>query len=250
MMLFAACNFLERSIAVRHLSFCIQIMRILIIEDDEEQCKLLCYQLKKEGITADTCYDGGDAEYYIEKNAYDLIILDNMLPNKDGLTILHELRSKGNNIPVIMVTALGELNNRINGLDNGADDYIVKPYDFKELMAHIRCRLRRPSYVNITDTIELADIVYDKTEHTIKGPFYECSVSSKEAKLMELFLNNPDKSLSRQMILARVWGADTDVEDGNIDNYIYFIRRRLKNIGSVLNIKTIRGVGYRLCTEV
>lgn len=223
----------------RQLLICIQIMRILIIEDDIEQCKLLSYQLKKEGITTDTCYDGGDAEYYTEQNAYDLIILDNMLPTKDGLTVLRELRSKGNNVPVIMVTALGELNNRIDGLDHGADDYIVKPYDFKELMAHIRCRLRRSSYVNITDTLELADIVYDKTEHFIKGPLSECSVSSKEADLMELFFNNPDKSISRQMILARVWGADTEVEDGNIDNYIYFVRRRLKNVGSVVLLITI-----------
>lgn len=224
-------------------------MRILIIEDDTEQCTLLQFQLEKEGYAADICTDGDDAEYYISRNAYDIIILDRMLPHKDGLTILNEMRDAGNDTPVIMVTALGELDDRISGLDSGADDYIVKPYEFKELMAHIRCRLRRPSNIESADELKFGDISYNSCEKTISGPNGTSTLSNKESELIELFMRNPNQTLSRQVILARIWGADYEIEDGNLDNYIYFVRRRLKNTGSSASVKTMRGVGYRLVFE-
>lgn len=224
-------------------------MRILIIEDDSEQSKILQFQFKKEGISTDLCFDGNDADCYLSQNAYDIVLLDRMLPNKDGMSILNDMRSSGNTTPVIMLTALGETDDRIYGLDNGADDYIVKPYEFKELMAHIRCRLRRTSNIENLTVISLGDVTYRCEENTITGPSGKFTLSNKEGQLMELFLHNPDKVITRQTILARIWGVDSEIEDGNLDNYIYFIRRRLRKAGSSLLIKTVKGVGYLLVSE-
>jgi DNA-binding response OmpR family regulator len=148
-----------------------------------------------------------------------------------------------------MVTALGEINDRISGLDNGADDYIVKPYDFQELMAHIRCRLRRPSNVENTQELSFGDLTYKANENVITGPNGSCTLSNKENELLEIFFHNHEQTITRKTLLSKIWGADYEIEDGNLDNYIYFLRRRLKNVGSSLSIKTIRGVGYRLMKE-
>lgn len=224
-------------------------MRVLIIEDDKKQCYLLQFQLEKEGYAVDTCYDGADSDYYIAQNAYDIVILDRMLPHKDGLTILREMRTRNNNTPVIMLTALGELNDKISGLDSGADDYLVKPFEFGELMARIRCLLRRPAQLESLNQISLGDVTYKGEENTLICKSESCTLSQKEGELLALFLRNPNQTLSRQTILTRIWGSDYEIEDGNLDNYIYFVRRRLRNVGSSLKINTIRGVGYRLTAE-
>ncbi len=224
-------------------------MRILIIEDNKKQCYLLQFQLEQEGYEADVCFDGSDADYYLSQNAYDLIILDRMLPHKDGIAVLQEMRSKKNMTPVIMLTALGELTDKISGLDSGADDYLVKPFEFGELMARIRCLLRRPQNLESLNQINVGDVIYSQETNALTGTAGSCTLSQKEGQLLELFLRNPNQILQRNTILSRIWGADYEIEDGNLDNYIYFIRRRLKNVGSTLHIKTIRGVGYRLETE-
>ena len=223
-------------------------MRILIIEDDKKLCWLLQFRLEQEKYEADICSDGGDAEYFLEQNAYDLVLLDRMLPHKDGLTILREMRQRNNNTPVIMMTALGELNDKVTGLDCGADDYIVKPFEVEELLARIRCLMRRPSHLESLDVISLCDVVYKPEENLLTGPADTCTLSQKEGELMRLFLRNPGQTLPRQTIQTRVWGVDFETLDGNLDNYIYFIRRRLKNVGSDMEIKTVRGVGYKLDT--
>lgn len=224
-------------------------MQILIIEDDAEQCGILKFRLEKEGYFVDTCNDGEDADYFLKNNSYDIILLDRMLPNKDGLSILCDIRRYGITTPVIMVTAIGEVNDRISGLDNGADDYIVKPYDFHELMAHIRCRLRRTANIDNTKDCSIGDIVYKANENVITGPNGSCTLSNKENELLEVFLNNYEQTITRKALLSRIWGSDYEIEEGNLDNYIYFVRRRLKNVGSNLSIKTIRGVGYKLVHE-
>lgn len=224
-------------------------MRILIIEDDRKQSMLLAFHLEKEGYSSDACYDGNDAADYIDQNAYDIILLDRMLPGKDGIAILREMRGKGNNTPVIMLTALGELNDKITGLDCGADDYIVKPFEFGELSARIRCLLRRPPNLESMNRLSAGDIVYRQDENVLAGKNGEFTLSQKEGELLALFIRNAGQILPRNTILSRVWGADYEIEDGNLDNYIYFIRRRLKNAGSYVSIKTIRGTGYQLITE-
>lgn len=224
-------------------------MRILIIEDDEKQCCLLQFQLEQAGYDADTCFDGAEAKDYLCQNAYDVVLLDRMLPHKDGISILQEMRAAKNTTPVILLTALGELSDKITGLDSGADDYLVKPFAFDELLARIRCLLRRPSNLENLNQICLCDIVYQQDENILKGTSGSCSLSQKEGALLVLFLRHPNQTLPRNTILSRIWGANYEVEDGNLDNYIYFVRRRLKNAGSRLCIQTIRGIGYRLITE-
>lgn len=221
-------------------------MRILLIEDDHDLCFSLAFQLEKKGYMVDTCEDGEDAEYYINQPIYDLILLDRMLPHVDGLTILKNLRSSGNTVPVIMLTALGELGDKVHGLDAGADDYLVKPFDFEELLARIRCIQRRPRVWDNKEDYSFQDISYNITENILTGPHGSCTLSKKEGALLECLMQNSSQILPRLTLLTRVWGPDAEVEEGNLDNYMYFIRRRIKNVGSSVTIKTVRGVGYRL----
>lgn len=224
-------------------------MRILVIEDDKRQCMLLQFQLEQEGYDIDICCDGEDAAYYLSQNAYELVLLDRMLPHKDGLTILQEMRAQNNHTPVILLTALGELDDKITGLDSGADDYLVKPFAYGELSARIRCLLRRPVRLENIQQMQVGDITYFPKENKLQGINDTCTLSSKESNLLLLFLNNPNQTLTRNTILTRIWGTDYEIEDGNLDNYIYFIRRRLKAVGSQMRIQTIRGIGYTLRTE-
>lgn len=221
-------------------------MRILLIEDDRELNQILAYQLRKEGFTVDICEDGEDALYYMKQNAYELILLDRMLPHIDGLTLLKKLRQQGSNIPVIILTALGEIDDRVTGLDSGADDYLVKPFDFEELMARIRCINRRPRQWEESSTLSFSDITYLPGSHKLHGPLGNCTLSKREGALMDFFIHNPEQVLPRETILLRIWGPEGEVEDGNLDNYIHFIRRRLSSVSESVLIKTIRGIGYQL----
>lgn len=221
-------------------------MRILLIEDDINLCDSLSFQLEKESFSVDLCHDGNDALHFIQQHAYDLILLDRMLPGKDGIQVLEELRHSGIKIPVIMITALGELHDKVDGLDSGADDYIVKPFAYEELMARIRSINRRPLHWTSNSLLEVADICLDTSRKLLtKSPAF-CTLSKRESDLLEVFLRNPDQTLPRNLLLAKVWGPDAEVEEGNLDNYIHFLRRRLKTVQSVLKLTTIRGVGYRL----
>lgn len=221
-------------------------MRILLVEDDEKLNHSLAFQLKAEGFLLDTCRDGEEALYYIKEQIHDLILLDRMLPRLSGTEVLKRMRTDGNQTPVILITALGTLDDKVTGLDLGADDYLVKPFAFEELMARIRCVTRRPRKLQLHEQLSFGDLVYDLLENTLRGPGGTCSVSGREGSLLEAFLRNPGQTLSRSLLLTKVWGMDSDVEDGNLDNYIHFLRRRLKTVGSSTQIRTVRGVGYRM----
>lgn len=221
-------------------------MRILIIEDDEKLCESLQFQLNREGITSDVCYDGEEGLGLIRQQAHDLVLLDRMLPSLDGLKILEKMRQEKIMTPVILVTALGELNDKITGLNCGADDYIVKPYEFQELLARIRCIIRRPAALAMTSDISFGDITYNPSLKQLTGNKKQVPLSKREGALLELFLRNPNQTLPRLTILSRVWGPNAEVEEGNLDNYIHFVRRRLKSVNSSLTLKTIRGIGYCL----
>lgn len=223
-------------------------MRILLAEDDEKLRTSLAFQLEQEGFLIDTCADGEEALYYIEQNIHDLIPLDRMMPYISGTELLQKMRKAHNQTPVILITALGTLDDKVTGLDLGADDYLVKPFAFKELMARIRCVARRPRKMEEADKISFGDITYRPEENTLSGTAGTCSISKREGDLLEAFLRNPGQSLSRTLLLTKVWGLDSDVEEGNLDNYIHFLRRRLKAVGSKVAIRTIRGVGYQIET--
>lgn len=221
-------------------------MRILLAEDDEKLNASLAFQLEKEGFSVDACADGEEAYYYIEQHIHDLILLDRMLPYLSGTDVLSKMRQENNQTPVILITALGALDDKVTGLDLGADDYLVKPFAFQELMARIRCITRRPRKMELTGQLTFGDIVYRLKENTLTGKSGACSMSKREGELLEVFLRNPDQPLSRTLLLTKVWGLESDVENGNLDNYIHFLRRRLKTVGSGVSIRTIRGIGYQM----
>ena len=221
-------------------------MRILLVEDDKNLNFSLKYSLEQEKFDVDSCFDGEEALYYIEETPYDLILLDRMLPVRDGISVLKQLRKDGVNTPVILLTALGEVNDKITGLDCGADDYLVKPFDFQELCARIRTILRRPAQLSPLKALTFADLSFTAETLTLTGPTGVCTLSRREGALLESFLRRPNQPLSRQQLLLKVWGPDSDVEEGNLDNYMYFLRRRLRSVGSRARLVTVRSVGYRL----
>lgn len=221
-------------------------MRILMIEDDIQLCRSLAYRLKKEGIHSDICHDGIQGLELARKGIYDLILLDRMLPSLSGTELLARLRRGGNSTPVILVTALGEIHQRVEGLDSGADDYLVKPIAFEELMARIRSISRRPRQWDPGQLLSFYDLTLDTQSKMLTCHDASCRLSKTEGDLLELFLRNPGKVLARKLILTKIWGIDTEVEDGNLDNFIHFLRRRLATVKSGLSIKTVRGIGYSL----
>lgn len=221
-------------------------MRILMIEDDKKLCASVKFQLEKQGYAVDVCQDGEEGLFLMKERAHDCVLLDRMLPGMDGLSVLKNARISGVRTPVILLTALGDLQDKVAGLDMGADDYIVKPFAFEELTARIRSTLRRPHVWTDEHILSYGDISYDSAQKTLSRYDVSCSLSRREGDLMELFLRNPAQTLPRLLILTRVWGPDAEIEDGNLDNYIYFLRRRLKSLKSSLSIKSVRGVGYRL----
>lgn len=221
-------------------------MRILLAEDDKNLNSSLAEQLTANGFEVDCCFDGEEALYYAVQNIHDVILLDRMLPLLDGLSALKKLRSDGIGTPVIIITALGTLHDKVSGLNLGADDYLVKPFAFEELLARIQCVTRRSPVINMANTIRLADISYNETDNTLSGRTASCTLSKREGALLAIFIKNPSQTFTRNSLLLKIWGPDSDVEEGNLDNYIYFLRRRLKSVGSRLEIKTIRSVGYCL----
>jgi DNA-binding response OmpR family regulator len=222
------------------------VMRILVIEDDKELCSILDYQLKKNDMEADFCFDGEDALFYVTKQAYDVIVLDRMLPGMDGIDILLKIRREKIATPVIMVTALDDLKNRIEGLDTGADDYLAKPFEMEELLARIRALARRPARIENRNEYAFSDFHLDEGKMQLIREEEICGLSKRESDLLAFFIKNKGQILTREMILSRVWGADSFVTDSNLDNFIFFLRKRLKSIHSKANIKTIRSVGYKL----
>ncbi|MBM6852817.1 response regulator transcription factor [Mediterraneibacter glycyrrhizinilyticus] len=213
-------------------------MHILIIEDDRELCQALTLQLAARSHTADCYHTGTEALYCAMKDSYDLILLDRMLPEIDGLSILRSLRRNKISVPVILTTALDAVSDRIDGLDAGADDYLVKPYDTEELLARIRVSHKDIVLDPDTRTLSLT-VSSGKTSDQIQ-------LSKREVLLMEFFLRNPEKTLNREQLFTRVWGPDGTVEDGNLDTYIYFCRKHLKNLKSRVQILTVHGTGYRM----
>lgn len=222
------------------------IMRILLIEDDKNLCDTLKYQLEREGILVDACTDGLDGLHYMKEDAHDMVLLDRMLPTMNGLQVLRRAREAQIKTPVIMITALGELYDKVEGLDSGADDYIVKPFEFPELLARIHSLSRRSGQWEAGDCLTYKDICYDVTLRQLKKDGHQLLLSRREGALMEFFLRNTGQTLPRGLLLSRVWGPDAEVEDGNLDNYVHFLRRRLKAVQSKVALTTVRGVGYVL----
>lgn len=223
-------------------------MKILLVEDDKNLSATIAEQLQKEGYKVDCCYDGETAlslslntEY-----SYDIVLLDRMLPIIDGLTVLKAMRQKQIYTPVLIITGLGELDDKIDGLDCGADDYLVKPFHVKELLARIRALTRRPVEVKDMDMPTAFGLVLDTKHRRLIYKNQSVMLTQRETDMIAVFVEKPDKVHSRNQLLWQVWGNSSEVEDGNIDNYIHFLRKRLRELDCNVNIKTIYGTGYRL----
>ena len=223
-------------------------MKILLIEDDRSLCNAISKELLHHGHTVDCCYDGETAMLYALNldYGYDLAVIDRMLPIVDGLTVIKAMRQKQISIPVIIITGMSELNDRIVGLDGGADDYLVKPFHLQELLARIRALSRRRSNLQRFDTLSFGDLTLDRSARKLDCYGKECSLTAKESELLSVFLNHPGSLFTREQLVLKVWGSDSEIEPGNVDNYISFLRKRLKELKSICSIQTVYGSGYRL----
>lgn len=221
-------------------------MRILLVEDEPALQQALQDTLTACRYTVDCCANGVDALDSLCSGSYDLVLLDRMLPGMDGLLVLQQARSAGVRTPVLMLTALDAVGDRVAGLDAGADDYLPKPFAMEELLARIRALCRRPAELEAENSLHRGDLTLQPQLRMLTGPAGTHSLSGRESALLELLLRNTGTVIPRQRILLYVWGPDSDVEDGNIDNYIHLVRRRLKLVGSRMRLQTRRGTGYCL----
>jgi len=221
-------------------------MRILIVEDDGDLAELMALNLEAQGYTVDVCREGDDGLRMMRERAHDLVLLDRMLPRLDGLAVLQAARREKINTPVLMVTALGSLAQKVEGLDGGADDYIEKPFALDELLARVRAMSRRPRGIMQPDAVSHGDVRLETIDKRLIFREQQCSLSKRETDLLEILLKNVGKTIPRATLFAYVWGADAPVENGNLDNYIHYVRDRLREVGCGLAVHTVRGVGYRM----
>lgn len=226
----------------------LDIMKILLLEDDLNLCSSIQEALQRNRYIVDSCNDGETAMLYAlnTEYSYDLAIIDRMLPIIDGMSIIKAMRRKGITIPVIIITGMSELNDRIEGLDNGADDYLVKPFHIPELLARIRALTRRPSEIKQEKNFCFSDLSFSPTERILSCGTNSLLLTARESELLTVFISHPDILFSREQLINKIWGTDADIMPGNVDNYISFLRKRLKEIGSGCEIKTVYGAGYKL----
>ena len=223
-------------------------MRVLLLEDDLNLCGTIEEALGKEGYSVDSCHDGETAMLYALNTdlGYELAIVDRMLPIIDGLTIIRSVRRKGINIPVIIITGMSALDDRIDGLDGGADDYLVKPFHVRELLARVRALTRRPYEMKETNILTYADLTFDRVNRLLQKGSQSLTLTAKETELLYSLMRTPETQLTKEQLILRVWGADSNIEPGNVENYISFLRKRLKELQSQCEIKTVYGSGYKL----
>ena len=226
-------------------------MRVLLVEDDRRLSAAVCKLLEKERITADPVYDGNDGLDWALSGEYDAIILDVMLPGRDGFSVLRELRKEKVSSPVLMLTARAALEDRLAGLDSGADYYLPKPFESAELISCLRAITRRGDRAPVM-VLSCGDISLDQKDGKLKNTETGRNVKlgAKEFQLMEILLRNPAQILPKETLQDRVWGLESDAEYNNLEVYVSFLRKKLGFIGSRMKIRATRGVGYSLEEEV
>jgi two-component system, OmpR family, copper resistance phosphate regulon response regulator CusR len=220
------------------------IKKILIVEDEVRLAEILKVQLEDSGYLVDIAYDGYIGKEMSEKKSYNLIILDINLPLLNGYDLCKEIRKLNNNVPIIMLTALGTTDNKVTGFDAGADDYILKPYDYRELLARINVFLRRPASIIQSEKLILADLEMDVSTKTVHRGNRRIELTSKESSLLETFLRNKDKLLTREFIIEEVWGIDFDPGTNIIDVYVNYLRKKIDRDFEPKLIHTKFGFGF------
>lgn len=223
-------------------------MRILIVEDEFKLAEIISERLKKENYETDISTDGESGLYNALTDSYDLIVLDIMLPKVDGTEILRQIREEGVSSKVIMLTARSSIEDKLNGLTGGANDYMTKPFHIDELVARINIQLRRADKCVGEPIISFGDIALNtKTSQlSLIEKRDKIDINNKEFQILEYFINNPKIILSKEQIYDRVWGYENESESNNLEAYLSFIRRKLKFLGSKTTIKAVRGMGYRM----
>ena len=220
-------------------------MRILVVEDNKRLSDSLRRTLEDDGYAIDTAYNGLDGEEMALMGTYDIIILDIMLPEKDGLAVCRDIRNKRINTPVLMLTARDALDDRVNGLDSGADDYLVKPFELDELRARIRALLRRESSSK-SAFLQVADLTLDPATHVVERAGEPIDLTAKEFSLLEYFMRHPNHIISREKAESHLWSYDHVVTSNVVDVYIRRLRRKIDDPYDVKLFETVRGAGYRL----
>ena len=220
-------------------------MRLLYAEDERSLARAVSTILRKNNYSVDVVYDGQSALDYLETENYDGAILDVMMPNADGFEVLRRMRARGDSTPVLLLTARGEIDDRVAGLDSGANDYLTKPFDMKELLARIRAMTRVLS-VQPDKTISFGKVTLDCASYDLCGPDGSTKLAGKEFQMMEMLMRNPRKLVSTETFMDRIWGYDSEAELNIVWVYISTLRKKLKGIGADIEIKAQRGLGYYL----
>ncbi|HIX15059.1 MAG TPA: response regulator transcription factor [Candidatus Hungatella pullicola] len=220
-------------------------MKLLLIEDEKRMAQALCEILRLEKYDVDHCADGLEGMYAVESGVYDMIILDVMLPGKNGFEIAREARQKGIKTPILMLTAKSELDDKVMGLDWGADDYLTKPFMTKELLARLRALARRNGNP-IDGTLSFGDIALNKDAMTLICKDNKVRLSEKEFRILEYLIANQGQILTREQLAVKIWGYDSDAEYNNVEVYMSFARKKLNFVNAKVEIKAVRGIGYEL----
>lgn len=221
-------------------------MRILLAEDERSLSRAVIALLEKDNYSADAVYDGQEALEYLEAGNYDALILDLMMPKMDGLTVLRTLREQGNPIPVLILTAKSEVDDKVLGLDTGANDYLTKPFSTQELMARIRAMTRSQTGGQVTSRLTFGNITLDQATFELSSPAGSFRLANKEFQMMEMLMRNPRQIIPTERFLERIWGYDSEVELSVVWVYISYLRKKLSALRSNIQIKVTRNAGYSL----
>ncbi|MBO4693508.1 MAG: response regulator transcription factor [Clostridia bacterium] len=219
-------------------------MRILLAEDEKALSKAIIKIFEKNNYSADAAYDGEEALMYLESGCYDAAVLDIMMPKMDGIAVLKKLRATGNQIPVLMLTAKSDIEDRVLGLDSGANDYLPKPFDTRELLARIRSITRIKTEADTKLTI--GNITLDRATFELSSPAGSFRLANKEYQIMEYFMQNPHRVISTDMLMEKIWGWDNEAEINVVWVYISYLRKKLTALGADISIKSSRNAGYFL----
>jgi DNA-binding response OmpR family regulator len=222
------------------------LVRILLAEDDRRLGKLIKFMLEKEKIQIDWVTQGDVAFECAMYSPYDVVILDWMMPGETGINVCEHLRKQGYQESILMLTARDSLDDRVLGLDTGADDYIVKPFEFAELIARIRALARRSRLQLKEDILQVGDLVLNRSTHTARRGDRDIQLTSREFQLLDLLLQNNGRVMSREILLDRVWGLETEVTPNNLDAYIRLLRKKIDFFGEEMLLHNVRGIGYKL----
>lgn len=221
-----------------------QVLRLLLAEDERSLSRAVATILEKNNYSVDAVYDGAEALDYLQSGSYDAVILDVMMPKLDGLTVLKRLRAKGDRTPVLMLTAKAEIEDKVAGLDSGADDYLTKPFDTRELLARLRVLTRG---VQTVDTqMHYGNITLDRASFGLSGPNGSFRLAKKEYQMMEILMSNPHNLVSTERLMERIWGYDSEAEINVVWVYVSYLRKKLTAIGANVQIRAARNAGYSL----